>query len=45
MKVSENSATPLQDVFLKGGAELGYRTTDCNGDNGQQEGMCIESVV
>ncbi|XP_061182214.1 L-sorbose 1-dehydrogenase-like [Saccostrea echinata] len=40
MKVTETTITPISEVFLNGGKELGYKIHDCNGDDGDQEGFC-----
>ncbi|XP_062579973.1 L-sorbose 1-dehydrogenase-like isoform X2 [Saccostrea cucullata] len=40
MKVTETTITPISNIFLNGGKELGYKIHDCNGDDGDQEGFC-----
>ncbi|KAL5020209.1 hypothetical protein ScPMuIL_003101 [Solemya velum] len=40
LKVSTSQVTPLQNIFFKAGEELGYKVHDCNGNDGDQEGMC-----
>ncbi|KAJ8314796.1 hypothetical protein KUTeg_006946 [Tegillarca granosa] len=36
--VTESSVTPLSEIYLKAGKELGYNTIDCNGQ--EQIGFC-----
>jgi len=32
--IQETAVTPLADIFLQGGEQIGYKSHDCNGDDG-----------
>lgn len=40
LKITETAFTRVADIFLNGGKELGYKIHDCNGNDGDQEGIC-----
>lgn len=40
LKITETAYTRVADIFLNGGKELGYKIHDCNGNDGDQEGIC-----
>jgi hypothetical protein len=39
LKITETTVTPISEIFLNGGKELGYKVHDCNGNDGDQEGI------
>ncbi|KAL5020099.1 hypothetical protein ScPMuIL_002991 [Solemya velum] len=46
LKVSVPSVSPLRDVSLDAGRELGYKFIDCNGGPGDQQGFCdIQATI
>ena len=32
--IQETAVTPLADIFLQGGEQIGYKSHDCNGEDG-----------